>query len=68
MSQRKIEMKISATLQPYAECLGGSEGDCGSMWHHSRLAREDAKNHARQTGHQVRIVVEQVSIWGPKDG
>ena len=55
---------MEATFQPYAECV---DEKCGWGYPESSMAREQAKFHVRSSGHRVRVVIEKVAVWGPKD-
>jgi len=56
---------MSATFNPWAECLGPDD-DTPCIWAHveSRVARVRAKEHAVQfPGHRLRVVVEKVDLY-----
>ena len=63
MANSAIWRILAVTMQPYAEC---TEENCRWTRPASEATRGQAKSHVRTSGHRVRIVVEQVSIWGPK--
>jgi hypothetical protein len=58
------EKKAEAKFHPYAECM---QEECGWKVGQSPGARDSAKSHVRSHGHRVRVVIEQVAVWGPKD-
>ena len=60
----KAEMKMEATFHAYGECIAD---DCGWEMGQSTTTRNAAKRHTTLTGHRVRVVVEKITIYGPKD-
>lgn len=62
MAERKIHRSLSIAYTPKAECLG-----CSWTHPHSRITRDQAKFHVRQTGHTVEIVVMTVDTWEPNE-
>jgi len=58
------EKRAEARFEPYAECAADG---CDWGTDKSRLARTFAKTHVRSTGHRVRVIVEAVALWGPKE-
>jgi hypothetical protein len=62
----KAKNVMSATFNPWAECLGieGSPDAC--TWQHleSQMTRQRAKEHAESNpGHRLRVVVEKVDLY-----
>lgn len=58
------EKKAEVKYHPYAVCTGeGCAWEVGA----SSFARDQAKSHVRSTSHRVRVVIEQVALWGPKE-
>jgi len=58
---------MSATFNPWAECLGvDDETPCPDNWQalESRETRDRAKAHAAEfPGHRLRVVVEKVDLY-----
>lgn len=58
---------MSATFEPWAECVGvDDQTPCHIEWSfgESRQARDQAKRHAEQfPGHRLRVVTEKVDLY-----
>jgi len=58
---------MSATFNPWAECLGvDDDTPCPDNWQHleSRTTRDRAKQHAEaRPGHRLRVVTEKVDLY-----
>jgi hypothetical protein len=52
---------VSAGMQPYAEC---QEDGCAWERGHGSMTRDEAKQHATQTGHKVLVITEQRDLYG----
>ncbi len=72
----RVYASMSATFQPYAECMEGIDADgtpiegeavCGRAWGAASWTRADAKEHAKLTGHPVRVVVERIDVYRRQD-
>ena len=65
----KVDAPTKIKLHPYAECLKDvEEGAAGCPWmaHHGPDARDRAKQHVRDTGHSVLVVVEERTLYSPR--
>lgn len=60
----KVVKGMGAKFEPYAECV---EEACGFATDRSKIARDQGKRHVRQTGHHVRVVTEEVSLYVRED-
>jgi len=64
MTEKITPIKLMETeFRPSATCV---TFHCPWGEGPSVSAREHAKNHVRATGHEVLIVVEKRSLWGPR--
>lgn len=60
----KVVKSLGAKFNPYAECVNE---DCNFATESSKLARDQGKRHVRQTGHHVRVITEEVSLYVRED-
>lgn len=58
----KVIRAMSVTYNPEAECL---DEDCNFATLPSRETRTMAKNHVKNTGHEVRVVTETLDLYRP---
>lgn len=63
----KARMVMSASFEPWAECVGTDDlTPCPQGWAfpESRKARAEARGHAEQfPGHRLRVVTEKVDLY-----